>query len=167
MSHDVQNTLAAFAEAVVDLLSLDALRYADPGERYVVAELFVRLRDRFPKWDVSNEYNRREQETKRLSHYNPASNEVLEADITPDLIIHHIGKRDNLLVVEVKRHVNLDVERDIWKLMGLTEPNGEYGYAAGVHLVVNAPAGTVTACDVYVGGALNELHTAWLRGHLP
>jgi len=167
MRHDIPEILATFSSAVIEVLSLEALRYADPGERHVVGELFVRLRERFPDWDVSNEYDRREQVRKRPSHSNPSTGELLEADITPDLIVHRIGARDNLLVVEIKRHVNSDFERDVWKLMGLTAHQGAYGYAAGVHLVLNIPKQAVEKCDVYVDGAFHEAYTISLRALLP
>lgn len=167
MPHDIQDVLARLATATVEVLQLDTMRYANPGERHVVSELFVRLRAQFPEWDVSNEYDRREQETKRLSHRNPKSGELLEADITPDLIVHHVGRRDNLLVIEVKRHVNTDIERDVWKLSGMTAAQGAYGYAVGVHLILNVPASTVVTCDVYVDGEVDAAQTAWLRERLP
>src|SRR3546814_5460382 len=51
------------------------------------------LRPRFPEHDVSNEYDRRVQEVKRLG----------TSKIVPDLIVHKIGTQDrNLLVIEVK-----------------------------------------------------------------
>lgn len=101
MPHDIQDVLARLAAATTEVLHLETVRYADPRERHVVSELFVRLRPRFPEWNVSNEYDRREQETKRLLYRNPRSGALLEADITPDLVVHRVGHRDNLLVVEV------------------------------------------------------------------
>jgi len=167
MRHDVQQVLMRLATATMSVLELEGMRYADPGERNVVSELFVRLRAEFPDWDVSNEYDRREQVKKRLAYDNPATGAMLEADITPDIIVHRIGVRENLLVVEVKRHVNTDMERDIWKLSGMTAARGAYGYAIGVHLILNIPAGIVVECNVYIDGAIDIAHTTWLRERLP
>lgn len=166
MPQDVHDALSRFAVAVRDLLTLDTLRYADPGEQNVVSELFVRLREQFPEWNVSNEYDRRERERKHLAHPDPITGTAFDADIKPDLIVHHIGTQDNLLVVEVKRHINKDIARDKWKLSGMTDSQGQYGYAAGVHLIVNVPGSSIAGCDVYVNGTVDADLTAWLRNRL-
>ncbi|MES2449742.1 MAG: hypothetical protein V4610_04170 [Pseudomonadota bacterium] len=49
----------------------------------------------------------------------------------------------------------------------MTEQAGAYGYAAGLHLVVDMPAGVVLRCDVYVDSAFHEGLTDWLRDQLP
>lgn len=155
------------ASAVIDLLGTDEVRYANAGERQVVSELFARMRPLFPEWTVSNEYDRREQEQKRLRHRIPETGVDRDATITPDIIVHRVGKRENLLVIESKRHVNKDRESDVWKLSGMTTLAGQYGYALGVHLILNVPAGTVEGCDVYVDGAFEPALTAQLAGKLP
>lgn len=55
MSPEVANPLSQLVAAVRDLLHLEDLSYADPGERNVVAELFALLRPCFPDHAVSNE----------------------------------------------------------------------------------------------------------------
>lgn len=167
MPHHIREALTRLATGTSELLQSETLRYADPGERNVVSELHVLLRAQFPEWHVSNEYDRREQERKRLVHWHEAAGAVLEADITPDLVVHRIGARDNLLVVEVKRHTNPDLERDRWKLAGMTAIAGAYGYAVGVHLILNVPAAAVVACDVYRDGTIDGALTAWLRERMP
>jgi hypothetical protein len=67
-----------------------------------------------------------------------------------------VGKRENLLVVEVKKSANEDFDGDIWKLKGMTEQAGPYGYAVGLHLVIDVKAGTAPRCDVCVDSELNE-----------
>jgi len=108
---------------VHELFQLEHLAYADPGEPNVVAELFVLLRLRFPDHAVANEYDRREQEVKRLG----------TSKIIPDLIVHHVGNQENnLLVVEVKLASNYNYRGDVRKLSGMTDPAGAYRYAVGV-----------------------------------
>lgn len=103
---------------------------------------------------MSNEYDRREKEIKMLG----------KSKIIPDLIVHHVGHQaDNLIVVEVKLNGNYDYERDIRKLRGMTEKGGEYGYAAGVHLVLSVPRRRVTRGHVYINGALDPDLTQWFE----
>lgn len=165
MTSIVNDALQRLADATIDLLHDEHLRYAAPGERAVAAELHVRLRERFPEHQVHNEYDRRDRAVKDLSHPDTAGN-MHEANVAPDLIVHRIGTQDhNLLVVEVKRHVNRNFTKDIWKLRGFTDQGGQYAYAVGVHLVVNIPASRVDRADVYIDGAIDAEVTQWFEGH--
>jgi len=74
-----------------------------------------------------------------------------------------VGKRENLLVVEVKKVTNKDIDGDIWKLRGMTEQAGPYGYAVGLHLVIDVKAGAASRSDVYVDAELDEALTEWMR----
>jgi len=160
----VVDTLERLADAIVDLLQDEHLRYAAPGERAVVAELYVRLRLRFPEYQVNNEYDRRDRVVKDLIYPDIAGN-MHDANIVPDLVVHHVGTQaHNLLVVEAKRHINRDFAKDIWKLRGLTDQAGRYAYAMGVHLVVNIPASRVDRADVYIDGAIDAEATQWFVG---
>jgi hypothetical protein len=150
----VPGTLEQLASAVLELFDDANLAYANPGEPHVVSELFALLRPRFPAHTVSNEYDRRVNEIKRLD----------KSKIIPDLIVHRVGHQaDNLLVVEVKLDGNYDYERDIRKLRGMTEKDGEYGYAAGVHLVLSVPRRRITRGHVYIDGALDLELTKWFE----
>jgi len=154
MKASVPGTLEQLAAAVLELFDDANLAYADPGEPHVVSELFALLRLRFPDHTVSNEYDRREKEIKTLG----------KSKIIPDLIVHHVGHQaDNLLLVEVKLDGNYDYERDIRKLRGMTEKEGEYGYAAGVHLVLSVPRRRITRGHVYIDGALDSELTQWFE----
>jgi hypothetical protein len=165
MTPIVVDALQRLADAIVDLFRNEHLRYAAPGERAVVAELYVRVRERFPEYQVNDEYDRRERAVKDLI-YPDAGGVMDEADIVPDLIVHRVGTQDhNLLVVEAKRHTNRDFAKDIWKLRGMTDQAGRYAYAAGVHLVLNIPAGRVVQADVYIHGAIDAEGTQWFAGH--
>lgn len=167
MAHDPQAALAILADAIVALLEDKALAYANPSEQAIVGRLAVLLEGKFPGWSVNVEWNRRRDVAKRLHYPLHEDDAALEAAIQPDLIVHRVGKSENLLVVEAKKAANKDFDRDIWKLKGMTEQAGAYGYAAGLHLVVDMPAGVVLRCDVYVDAAFHEGLTAWLRDQLP
>jgi hypothetical protein len=86
--------------------------------------------------------------------------------IVPDLIVHRVGKRENLLVVEVKKATNKDFDGDIRKLKGMTEQAGDYGYSVGLHLVIDVKAGTAPRSDVYVDADLDESLTDWMQNKL-
>jgi hypothetical protein len=145
--------LKHLASAVLELLDDENLAYADPGERHVVSELFAKLRLLFPGYTVSNEYDRREQETKRLG----------DSKIVPDLVVHRVGQQaDNLLVVEVKLARNKNYKSDIRKLSGMTDAGGSYCYALGVHLALDVPRRKIARSDVYINGELSlEMTTSF------
>ena len=166
MTEDPQAALGIFAEAVRAVLQDPELVYANPGERAIVMRLALQIEGKFPGWSIGYEWNRREDVAKRLRHGVTEEDIIREGLIIPDIIVHRVGKRANLLVVEVKKLGNNDYDSDIWKLQGLTLQEGEYGYAVGLHLVVDLPKAQVPRCDVYVDGALNESLTGWLRGQL-
>jgi hypothetical protein len=167
MADDPKATLAVLIVAVRALLEDKDLAYADPAERAIVGRLAKLLDGRFEGWSIDVEWNRRENVIKRLPY--DLSDEELKAQgaIVPDLIVHRVGKKENLLVVEAKKAGNHDFDGDIWKLKGMTDQEGLYGYGAGVHLVIDMPAGRVVQCDVYVDAALDEGLTGWMREQLP
>jgi hypothetical protein len=167
MPDDPKEALSIFANAIRDLLQNKDLAYADPGERAIVATLSDLLSGKFPGWTLGVEWDRYEQEVKQLRYKLSDEEFEREAPIIPDLIVHRVGKRENLLVVEVKRAVNRNYKKDIWKLRGLTQQEGKYGYAAGLHLVLDIPAGKVARCDVYVDAELDAGLTGWTREQLP
>lgn len=86
--------------------------------------------------------------------------------IVPDLIVHRVGKRENLLVVEVNKSTNRDLDADIWKLKGMRQHAGANRYLVGLNLVIDDKAGTAPRCDVYVDAALDEKRTEWMRTEL-
>ena len=162
----MQATLSIFAAAVRAMLRDQDLAYADPAERALVDRIRDFLHAQYEGWSIDLEWNRREDVIKRL-RYDLSEDELIGKDaIVPDLIVHRVGKRENLLVVEVKKSSNKDYDGDIWKLKGMTEQAGQYGYLVGLHLVVNVKTGTAPRCDVYVDAQLDEELTEWMRREL-
>lgn len=159
----MQATLSTFAAAVRAMLQDKDLAYADPAERALVARIRDLLHGHYKGWSVDLEWNRREDVIKRL-RYGLSDGELIGKDaIVPDLIVHRVGKRENLLVVEVKKSTNKDFDGDIWKLKGMTEQAGPYGYSVGLHLVVDVKTGVAPRCDVYVDAEMDEELTEWMR----
>lgn len=110
---DPQAALEVSAEAVPELLQDLELIYANPGEQAIVARLVQLLPARFPGWSVGSEWDRREDVTKRLRYGVTEGELIREGLIRPDMIVHRVGKRENLLVVEVKKANNKDDNGDI------------------------------------------------------
>jgi len=164
---DPQAALEILAEAVRTVLQDEELIYANPGERAIVMRLTLLLQGKFPGWSIGFEWDRREDVAKRLRHGVTEDELIREGLIVPDIIVHRVGKQENLLVVEVKKSTNKDYDGDIWKLEGMTVQTGDYAYAAGRHLVLDLPSGQVRRSDVYVDGALHEPLTNWMRQQVP
>lgn len=163
MRNEVRATLSTFAAAVCALLQDKDLAYADPAERALVARIRDHLHGQYDGWSIDLEWNRREDVIKRL-RYDLSEDELIGKDaIVPDLIVHRVGKRENLLVVEVKKSSNRNFDGDIWKLKGMTQQIGPYGYTVGLHLVIDVKAGLIPRCDVYVDAELDEVLTEWMR----
>lgn len=162
MDEDPKSVLFIFANAVRELLTDTELAYANPSERAIVARLAQLLADKYPSWSIDLEWSRREAVIKRL-RYGLSDEELIGKDaIVPDLIVHRVGKKENLLVVEVKKLTNKDFDGDIWKLKGMTEQAGPYAYQVGLHLVLDVKAGIAPRSDVYIDAQINAELTEWL-----
>jgi hypothetical protein len=112
----------------------------DLNERSITHKLALYLENEFENWDVDCEYNR---DARRKVH--PAKNlekrlkntkksDVLEISVYPDIIVHHRGTDENLLIIEVKKDsIANDGEYDIMKLREYRAQLG-YRYAAYIEL---------------------------------
>lgn len=126
---DVRCRLYAAYESLVEhdqtLLELDV------NERSITHKLAEYLQTRFPEWNVDCEYNRNREIPKRLTHIR----DMVPADDTsgrtvfPDIIVHHRGKADNLLVIEAKKNSTSDGSADEEKLKAyLAEHNYQFAF---------------------------------------
>ena len=166
MEQDPKSILLVFAAGVRELLTDEELAYANPAERAIVARLAQLLTGKYPSWTIDLEWSRRENVIKRL-RYGLSDEELIGKDaIVPDLIVHRVGKKENLLVVEIKKVTNKDFDGDIWKLRGLTEQAGPYAYRVGLHLVLDVERGSVPRSDVYVDANIDPELTEWLTAVL-
>ena len=123
---------AAVAAAVADLFEGDAFLFQiDANERSITHRLAIHLTARFHEWDVDCEYNRDGFDPKML-HGPDGGGDPNETDgsrVYPDIIVHHRGKSENLLVIEVKKSTSkISDEADLAKLQGLRQQLG-YQYA--------------------------------------
>jgi hypothetical protein len=123
-------------EAIQQLFDRDAeLLIRDIHERTITGRLADHLRPQFPEWDVDCEYNRDGHEIKRVDG----------RIVVPDIIVHHRGTPDNLLVVEVKKsNTRLPDEEDITKLHSYRESHLRYKHGLFLKLLVGEDAPNVS-----------------------
>ena len=106
--------------AIERLNRFDILLFeADVNERSIAHKLATYLQDEFQGWDVDCEYNRDHVKQKRLklpknSSLDGQPDNVRATRVFPDIIVHHRGTEDNLLVIEIKKTSNQ--KSDVQKL---------------------------------------------------
>jgi len=106
----------------------------DVNERTIAHKLGEYLQQEFDDWNVDCEYNRYEDLTKKLDVPKDKVNwdDVEAKTVFPDIIIHHRGINENLLVIEIKKSSSiLGSEFDARKLEGFTS---QYGYRYGLFI---------------------------------
>jgi len=90
------------------------------NERSISHMLALYLKYQFKNWDVDCEYNKNHDNSKRIKNLNfelkeHEKNELIKdingITVFPDIIIHHRGKKENLLVIEIKKSTS-SVRRD-------------------------------------------------------
>lgn len=152
--------------AIELLIKKDApLLKIDINERSITHKLALYLQDSFKGWDVDCEYNRNRYDTKRLSIGGDVrlTVETTQTDdeqgktVYPDIIVHHRGTDQNLLVVEVKKttsHVSKDFD-----LNKLHEYKRQLGYSYALFL--NFPS------EIVAGGLEQALSFPHDEKHRP
>ena len=131
----------------------------DVNERSITHRLALHLQDAFKGWDVDCEYNRNRYDTKKLIIGNDVHIrvETIQSDdeqgktVYPDIIVHHRGTDQNLLVVEVKKttsHVPKDFD-----LSKLREYKRQLGYSQALFLnFITGSAGRIgVAEEMWIG----------------
>ncbi len=98
-------------------------------EQSISHKLAEYLQILFKEYNIDCEFNRRE--TTDVKKATLSDNE--EHIIKPDIIIHKRGtQRDNLLIIEIKKGIENEVNNDIEKLKSMTGDG--YGYKLGLFL---------------------------------
>jgi hypothetical protein len=126
----------------VDLLfHLDTYLFeTDVNERSISHKFASYLQEEFKGWDVDCEYNRDHNDPKilhllKISTVEVRSDDVQARTVYPDIIVHHRGKKANLLVIEIKKTSNqLPNDFDIQKL---EEYKRQLGYIYALFLRFN------------------------------
>ena len=106
-------------EAYELLISKDNYLFeVDANERSLTHKLAEYLQAEFPNWNVDCEYNRYGIDVKRLRNFikKVNSDDTDAVSVYPDIIIHHRGTKDNLVVIEAKKTSSTAEDKDVEKL---------------------------------------------------
>ena len=143
-------------ECIHKLWSSDEILFTEHcHERTITHKLAQYLQESFNGWDIDVEYNR-----KVSTDGMPFVVKMFNGTpIFPDIIIHHRGTRENLIVIEMKMKGSM--KKDRIKLEGLTLHSGGYGYECGLLIKFNSPG----KCKMhwYANGVLVESEPLSMR----
>jgi len=129
----VENCLEIFMKNDIFLLEVDA------DERTISHRLAFYLQSEIPEMHVDCEYNREGFEIKKISNPKWAK----PRGIYPDIIVHKRGENpNNILVVEIKKQENREIENDEIKLKEFTSDS--YGYHFGLLIIFNTKENSKT-----------------------
>jgi len=134
----VCKALAWFFQEDTDLLDHDV------NERSITHKIAEHLQKEYERlgYKVDCEYNREGHNVKRLNSLGIKSpccsaDDTDAVTVYPDIIVHKRGKRDNLLVIEVKKTNHCGTNKfDIKKLKAFTSDK-QFRYKLGLFLVVD------------------------------
>ncbi len=79
----------------------------DINKRSLIHKLAEYLQLGFLKWNVDCEYNRDGLDVKKINSFkkNVTTDNTDAVSVYPDIIIHHRGIKDNLVVIEAKKQL--------------------------------------------------------------
>ena len=119
----------ALTKALIEFRNYDlSLLERDVNERAISHQIGCYLKNEFSDPNVDCEYNRLGNKPK-----NSSDGEL----ILPDIVIHRRGVNEkNLLVIEIKKSTNRDIEPDKKKLLDLTKIDGKFQYQLGLLLIL-------------------------------
>jgi len=139
--HEIEGKLRRAREQFLDedrgLLEVNA------NERSMTHKFAEHLQREVPEWSVDCEYNRNGGVPKQLL-CSMSNQRVCPADedgrtVFPDIIVHHRGTQDNLLVIEAKKSSN-DSSDDRKKLEAfMTDERYKYRFAVVLRFVIKEP----------------------------
>lgn len=128
----IKKIIAAYDQ----LVSKDAhLFEVDANERSITHKFAEYLQQLFQDWNVDCEYNRNGFEAKKLETFKKVvdSDDTNAVSVYPDIIIHHRGTKDNLLIIEAKKTSFSGEDFDIKKLKAYKDDLG-YRFAFKITL---------------------------------
>ena len=94
-------------------------------------ELQLRKNIKYENYSVDCEYNKKEEDIKRLKF----GKNTDKKEIYPDIIVHQRKIKNNLIAIEMKKTTsrNTDKIKDIEKLEALTDRKNDYHYTLGIY----------------------------------
>ena len=162
----MQTELNKVITALTEFYGRETYLFAnDLGERTLTHRLAVHLEKQFAGWEVDCDYDRLGERTLRLPHGTIVStDDHLAKSIYPDIVVHQRKIPNNLLAIELRKASNHQPpEHDQHKLRALTDPHLWFAYWIGVYCVL---ARNGVTAEVYVGGVVEPVQTAWFAGRL-
>lgn len=145
MAMPIDNSVEAkIHQAINELLIQDVpLLQFDVNERTISHQLAIYIKREFPDWDVDCEYNRNHDDIKRLRlpREKVSSDDTFAQTVFPDIIIHHRGTDENLIVIEIKKSSNpQSPDRDFQKLEAFKK---QLGYEYAIFIMFNVGEGKI------------------------
>ena len=94
-------------------------------------ELQLRKNIKYENYSVDCEYNRKEEDIKRLKF----GKNTDKKEIYPDIIVYQRKIKNNLIAIEMKKTTSssVDKRKDIEKLKALTDEKNGYCYVLGIY----------------------------------
>ena len=94
-------------------------------------ELQLRKNIKYENYSVDCEYNRKEEDIKRLKF----GKNTDKKEIYPDIIVYQRKIKNNLIAIEMKKTTSRDTDKikDIEKLEALTDRKNDYHYTLGIY----------------------------------
>jgi hypothetical protein len=167
MQAEMQSELTKVVSAIGEFYGREShLMEKDLGERTLTHRLAVYVEKQFPGWETDCDYSRLGERTLRLPKGSIAStDDHIGKSVYPDIVVHQREIPNNLLALEVRKESNHQPpEHDQHKLRGLTDPHLWFAYRVGVLLTLGKKS--VAASEVYVGGVIDQVLSAWLAARL-
>ena len=113
-------------------------------------ELQLRKNIKYNDYSVNCEYNKDGEDIKRLKFGKNAKRKK----IYPDIIIHQVKIKDNLIAIEMKKTTsrNTDNIKDIEKLKALTDEKNCYSYILGIYFELDITDNNNNIINFFVDG---------------
>ncbi|NOU95632.1 hypothetical protein GC093_20710 [Paenibacillus sp. LMG 31456] len=117
LNYPTEKEIKSKVERAINLLFKNDiyLLHKNVNERAIAHRLAVYLEKLFDTWNVDCEYNRMDNDPKRLMNYKNDDGDL----VLPDIIVHHRGTTNNLLAIEIKKESSItpsNYQADIQKL---------------------------------------------------
>lgn len=113
-------------------------------------ELQLRKNIKYENYSVDCEYNRKEEDIKRLKF----GKNTDKKEIYPDIIVHQRKIKNNLIAIEMKKTTsrNTDKIKDIEKLEALTDRKNDYHYTLGIYFELDITDNNNNIINFFVDG---------------